>query len=266
MSSVCPGLAADAATLLCALQLGDSSFPTGGYTLSHGLETAIEIGRVRDATDAEVYLRVLLEDIVGPTDLVALVSAARAATDLAEVVAIDCALDARKLAREPREASRRAGRAMLAIAAVLIPDPHPLPLSYEGRGERDFPPPLGEGWSEGVPGQPLATYAEAVQMSNAPGTHAVVFGLVTRLLGLTPETAACVYVHGFAASFASALGRLLPVDHLTIQALIRRGHAVAVPTIERALATPWSAMASAAPEAEVFSLIHERSLMRAFAT
>ncbi len=41
-----------AESLLAALQLGDSLFPSGGFTLSHGLETLAELGLVSDASDA----------------------------------------------------------------------------------------------------------------------------------------------------------------------------------------------------------------------
>ena len=277
MSGPRPSTPGSAATLLLSLQLGDSALPTGGYTLSHGLEAAVEIGRVRDVADAEEYLRVLLEGVVGPTDLVAVVNAARAAQDLAEVIAIDRALNARKLAREPREASRRAGRAMLAIAEVLVRIPSP---DASPRTEREHTSliageiaggvrrPIDRSGSpgNGVPERLLAAYADAIRRGDAPGTHAVVFGCVARWLGLTAEAAACVYLHGFLVSFAGALGRLLPIDHLQVQALVRRGHAVAVPVIDRAVETPWWDMASSAPEAELLSLVHERSLMRAFAT
>jgi len=226
----------DLAALLAALQIGDSAFPTGGYTQSHGLEAAVAIGRVRDLPTAEAYLHSLLAGVVGPTDVVALVHAATA-TDLGTVVAIDRALFARKLAREPRQASQRAGRALLAVLPAL-----------------------------GVPSPLLRAYAEAVRSGRTPGVQPVAFGLVAGWLGLDPAVAAAVYLHSLLLSCVGALGRLLPVDHLALQGLVRRAPPLVQTVVARALATPWRRMATSAPEVEILAMVHERTLMHAFAT
>ena len=56
----------DPLALLAALQLGDSLFPSGGFTLSHGLETLSAAGLVRDADSLQEWLESTLSCQVGP--------------------------------------------------------------------------------------------------------------------------------------------------------------------------------------------------------
>ncbi|MEL6816951.1 MAG: urease accessory protein UreF, partial [Cyanobacteria bacterium J06598_3] len=57
------------------MQLADSFFPSGSYTLSHGLESLVQAGRITSAKDVETFVRLLLCNKVGGTDLVALAHA-----------------------------------------------------------------------------------------------------------------------------------------------------------------------------------------------
>ena len=69
----------DDGVLLAALQLADSAFPSGAYTLSHGLETLIEDGIVRDVDDIGRCLRANLMGRAARGDLAALLAVHRAA-------------------------------------------------------------------------------------------------------------------------------------------------------------------------------------------
>ena len=97
---------------LGSLQLADSFFPGGGYTLSHGLESYAEAGLL-DATSLTAISRDLIRLSVGPSDAVALAITMRGAQqgDLDLIAAADQRLTAVKLAREPRQASIRLGTA-----------------------------------------------------------------------------------------------------------------------------------------------------------
>ena len=137
---------------LSALQLSDTFFPTGLYTLSHGLEAFVQTGLLQKA-ELEPLLGDYLESVLGPADGVALSHAHRATEgrDLGRLMEIDRRLFALKLVREPREASRRVGERMLTTAVK----PGPIPCcGLLGR--------VGAGAS--------------------PGNSAVAFGVVTATL------------------------------------------------------------------------------------
>ncbi|WP_306673364.1 urease accessory protein UreF, partial [Streptomyces sp. UH6] len=97
--------------LLVSLQLTDSAFPSGFYTLSHGLEGFAQAGAV-DAGSLPALLHDLLRHGVGPADATALALAHRAAAaeDWETVAAVDTRLHATKLNREMRQAATRTGR------------------------------------------------------------------------------------------------------------------------------------------------------------
>ncbi|MCA9863431.1 MAG: hypothetical protein KC432_10440, partial [Thermomicrobiales bacterium] len=85
---------------LGSLQLADSFFPSGGYTLSHGLESYAEAGLL-DAGSLPAIAAGLIRASVGPSDAVALALVCRAAAtgNLDVIAEIDRRLTAVKLAR-----------------------------------------------------------------------------------------------------------------------------------------------------------------------
>ncbi|MGE3913858.1 MAG: urease accessory protein UreF, partial [Chloroflexota bacterium] len=150
--------------LLAALQLGDSLFPSGGFTLSHGLETLAERRLVQDAPTLRSWLETSVRWQVGPSDGVAAAAAWAADDDLELAGQIDRRLWATKLAREPRQASERTGRQTLSTLAT-------------------------------VAGGPLARYRREVLAGRAPGLYPVVVGLAGRQLGLGQRETILLLLH-----------------------------------------------------------------------
>ncbi len=116
--------ATDLGHLLVSLQLTDSAFPSGFYTLSHGLEGFAQQGAV-DHDSLAALLHDVLRHGVGPADATALALAHRAAAadDWDAVVATDRRLHATKLGRETRQAATRTGRQLLDLAAEVFGGP-----------------------------------------------------------------------------------------------------------------------------------------------
>ena len=117
--------------LLRLLQLADSGFPSGAYTLSNGLETLVAEGAIGDADDLAGFVRVHLLAKFARSDLIALLAAhdaggepADAAADddqLDRIVAIDRRLTAAKIAADDRLGSARVGRRLATEVARLAP-------------------------------------------------------------------------------------------------------------------------------------------------
>src|SRR5262249_43645112 len=138
-------------SLLSLLQLSDSAFPSGRYTLSYGLEALVQSGHLTVPEERSTLVRLLCDSIhfgAAPSDGLALACAHRAVGDAGadfELLAlVDARLTAVKLPREVREASTRTGRALLSTAVAAIG------------------------------GRALHDYAERIRHGGSPGNHAVV--------------------------------------------------------------------------------------------
>ncbi|MFA1545915.1 urease accessory protein UreF [Actinomadura chokoriensis] len=223
--------------LLAQLQLTDSGFPSGLYTLSHGLEGHVQLGRA-----APEDLRDLVSDLVraaGTADAAALALAHRAvaAGDWDLLVETDRRLHAIKLNREQRRASVRTGRQVLDTAG----------------------PAFGSA--------PAARLAALVADGATPGTHAVVVGAVHAGLGVPVRDAVASDLYAFAASCAAATVRLGRLDFRRAQALLREVRPDLVRAAGAALAArdPRDLHASA-PAADAVAAVHERAEARLFIT
>jgi urease accessory protein len=231
------------AEFLAVLQLSDSGFPSGRYTLSHGLEAFAQEGLL-ERPCAPGALAVLLGDCirfgVAPSDGLALALANRAVDadtgiDVELVVRIDLRLSAVKLAREVRETSARTGRALLAAAPA-------------------------------VAGVPMQGYADLVEVGHTPGNHAVVLGLLGALLGVSPFDAVAGELSAFSTGWVAAAVRLGLTDHLTAQLVLRRVRPVLVEAAERTLVGTVDDIASCTPLPDVMSMRHEHAELRLFSS
>lgn len=228
---------------LSLLQLSDSSFPSGRYTLSHGLEALAQSGRF-EVGDTEATLTSLLADCIrfaiAPTDGTALACAHRAvardvAFDIDLASRADARLTAAKLAREPRETSIRTGRALLGTASVLV-------------------------------GEPLRRYAGHVREGRAPGNHAIVLGLVCAELGVPAMLAVTGELYAFSASWAAAAVRLGVIDHRAAQRVLHSVRPVTAAAARTAVAHDVSHIRSCTPLLDVMSMRHEQADLRLFAS
>lgn len=223
--------------LLVSLQLTDSAFPSGFYTLSHGLEGYAQAGAV-DADSLPLLLEDLLRHSAGPADATALATAHRAAAagDVRRITETDRRLYATKLVREVRQAATRTGRQFLGVALDLFG------------------------------GRVIAGYHRAVKDREAPGTQAVAAGVVHSAAGVPVRQAVASDLFAFSASFAGAALRLRLADHLGAQALLRRVAPVIEETTEQALRRAPEDIGGTAFTADVMSGRHERAEARLFAT
>ncbi|WP_435838315.1 urease accessory protein UreF [Streptomyces albidoflavus] len=223
--------------LLTSLQLTDSAFPSGFYTLSHSLEGFAQAGAV-DRASLPRLLKDLLRHGVGPCDATALALAHRAAAaeDWEAVAAVDRRLNATKLNREMRTAATRTGRQLLDLAAEVFQRPG------------------------------IDRYHGEVEARRAPGTQAVAAGVVYAATGVPARQAVAADLFAFCASFAGAALRLRLTDHRLAQVLLRRTAPVIEETTERALARGLADLGATTFAADIMSARHERAEARLFAS
>jgi urease accessory protein len=232
------------ASLVSILQLSDSAFPSGRYTLSYGVESLAQSGHLHVSGESSTLLTLLGDSIrfgVAPSDGVALACAHRAVgpdgdVDVALVTRVDARLTAVKLIREAREASTRTGRAVLSTATAAI----------DRSGLREF--------------------AQRVADGRSPGNHAVVIGLLSARLGVPRLQAIVGELYAFSSGWVAAAVRLGLVDHRTAQGLLHRVRPVITEAASNVVDRDIEQISSCTPLLDVMSMRHEQAELRLFAS
>jgi len=222
--------------LLSLLHFADTSFPTGGYAHSFGLERYCQAGIVRDADGIERFLCAQLEGAAGPCDATAAVGTARAIArgDVDGCHQIDLTVDAMKPVREFREGSRQMGRQTLRVSSALTGD------------ER------------------LGAYLEAVNAGTAPGHHAPAFGMAAGIFGWSAEATAASFLYSTTALLVGAALRLLPIGQMTGQRVLWRLHPVIARVAREAADRDPADLFTFAPGLDIAGMLHARLETRLF--
>ncbi|MFB6986832.1 urease accessory protein UreF [Streptomyces sp. NPDC056230] len=223
--------------LLTGLQLTDSAFPSGYYTLSHGLE-GFQQARAVTPRGLPALLQDLLRNSAGPGDATALALAHRAVTadDWAEVVAVEQRLHATKLGREARQAAVRTGRQLLDLAAEVYRTPQ------------------------------IEQYQALYREGAVRGCQPVVAAVVHAANGLSTRQAVTCELFAFAASFVGAAVRLRLTDHRRAQVVLHGAARVIEETVDAALRRELADIGGCVPVADVMAGRHERAEARLFAS
>ncbi len=106
----------DVAEALALMQYGDSAFPAGGFAFSWGVEGLAADGLLAGGGELDGLVVDHLQHRWSPMDRPLLVAAWRA-PDAAALRVVDLDIEALTPVAEMREGSRRAGRALIGVAA-----------------------------------------------------------------------------------------------------------------------------------------------------
>ena len=221
--------------LLVALQLGDSIFPTGSFTLSHGLETLAEQGLIRTPPELQAWLGTMLRWQIAPSDGVAAAAAWTCHEQIGELAGIEACLVSLKLAREPREASLRTGRQLLRLVAAFA-------------------------------GEPLRPVRQAVAKGRLGGYAPLVLGVVGRVCGLDRRATVLLLLHQYVSTVLGAALRSIDLDHVQAQRLRFELAPALASACELSLRLGWEDMYACVPQTELMAMLHERAEVRLFAT
>jgi urease accessory protein len=211
------------------LQLGDSALPIGGYSHSWGLETAIDQGLVRDASDLEEWVRSSLTQALGPLEGVIVANVCRAVQN-ANWQAVRNANDLLQASLTPpslRSASAEMGMQLFALAEgwpwaekVLS---EWLVVSGQKSEVRERRAESRDRWSKGTHHLPLPTHHSPLTNTDQ-WHHAVVFATLAAAAGATPTEAVSVYLHQAALGMIGAGVRAIPIGHTHGQQILARLH------------------------------------------
>lgn len=223
---------------LVLMQLADSFFPSGSYTLSHGLESLIQAGEIQNTEDLVVFFKLLLRNKIGTCDLVALVYAYRGSSqgDLAAIRQADSQLFAISLIETTRQTQRQSGRALLMVARST--------------------------WQNEL--LEILDRDRALNQFNC--LHPIVFGVVGSIAGLNETDTMLGFLHGFVTGLFGAAIRLGRLGHLQAQQILLQ----LAPEIEvvgdRATTMSLNDMCSCTPAIDLAQMRHHKLSSRLFAS
>ena len=221
--------------LLNGLRFVDSFFPSGGFAFSFGLEAAVKDGAVRDGKDLARYVEDLLVQGIGRREAIAVAVAHEAEMTgrLAPALAVDRTLEAFKLGRDSRFASRQMGRQVIKVAAEQF---------HEHR--------------------PLLEYRRAVEEARTPGHVPVAVGLTLAVCGWSRQDTVAAFLYQTAQGMVSAAMKLLPVGQQQGQQLLA-GWGPMIAHVSHHV-TPQAGLASWSPIHDIYAMRHARLESRLF--
>jgi urease accessory protein len=208
------------------------SYPLGAYAYSHGLEQAVEAGRVRAGEDVKRYVTAVLRAGTGRSDAALFAAAHRAATaeDAAEIASLtELAAAWRATAETALEASAQ-GRAFLSVTRASWP--HPM--------------------------------LEALAALSDPPSLPVVVAVAAAAHDVPLEEALLAYLHTLAANLVSAAVRLVPLGQSEGQRILAALESEVAAAQCAALTTPPDRIGTAAAIIERCSMRHETQYTRLF--
>ncbi len=206
------------------------AFPVGAFTYSHGLEWAVEDGRVRDLATLTAWVEGIVVHGAGRTDA----DLFREAHEAVE------AGDHARFARAAEWAEALRGTAEMAMESA-----------NQGRAFLDC---LGKSW----PHEDLATWAPR------PLAYAVAVAVASALHGVALRPALTAFLHAMAANLISAAVRLVPLGQTDGQKAQAALGPVIARAVDDALARTWGDLGGAAPLIDLTSMAHETQYSRMF--
>lgn len=212
-------------------QLADSAAPTGAFSHSFGMETAMAEGRLHDENGCADWLRGYLEGTLTYSDVLAI---RLAHEDPERVRHIDAILAASLLAAEARAAAVTIGGRMIEIAR------------------------------QGFAGPRLEEYACAVAAGRAWGHPALVMALVALDHGAPWPEAALSHVMSALTSLVQVAVRAVPLGQNAGQRVLAGLHADIMAGVELATTADPAWLGAASPGVEIDELRHGQQRARMF--
>jgi urease accessory protein len=222
-------------SLLTGLRYVDSFFPSGGYAFSSGLEAAVQGGAVRNAEELSRYVVESLTTGIGEREAVAVGLAHDAGVSSLMEIALkaDQELEAMKLGRESRTASRQMGRQVIRLAA-----------NQQARHSL------------------IEDYLAAVEAEQTPGHLAVSFGLTLAVAGWSKEDSIAAFLYQTATGFVAAAMKLMPIGQREGQRLLESWIEVIERVSHKASHQP--VLQSWSPIQDIYAMRHSRLESRLF--
>ena len=223
---------------LNVMQLSDSFFPSGLYTMSNGLETVFDEKRITTADGIQEFIHTIITQQVGPTDCVALLNAYDFAKDddVNGIIKCDNALYSMRFVKESRDALCRTGSQMIKCVMAFSDN------------------------------QTLKKFFDAVTENQSPSTHPVVSGVCSYVLGVKRNSAAYMMIYGTCVSIVGAALRLGMIDHIQSQKILHNLKPTITQIVELYKNQTLRDMWQFSPEYDIIQMTHEQKFSKMFIT
>jgi urease accessory protein len=255
------------------------SFPVGAFSYSHGIEAAVEAGRVRGRASLEAWVGAILRHGAGRIDADLLRDAWLA------VFPLPSREREGPVAQQPEGEGAGAARATPSPSRFAGPS-----LSREGRGQGQLEPLMlitaradahrgtaetalearaqGEAFlatcRAAWPHPVLEAWSAALADAERAPSYAVAVGVAAACAGVPLAASLTAYLHGVAANLVSAGLRLVPLGQTDGQRALQALEPVVADCVAAALVRPPADFGGCALAAELASIDHETQYTRLF--
>ncbi|MFP6713090.1 MAG: urease accessory protein UreF [Rhodospirillales bacterium] len=212
------------------------SFPVGGYAYSHGIEYAVEDGRVKDEHDLTAWIKAALSQGTGRIDGALFCAVWQAVTDND--------MDRLRWAIERADLMRGTSEMVLESSA-------------QGQAFIDT---ILQTWES----PRLKELADVIRGMDRQITYAVAVSVVSSAAEIPLREALLAYYHAFAANLVSAGVRLVPLGQIAGQRCLQTLKPVITEITEAAITGKYDDLGTAAPLIDWASMKHETQYTRLF--
>jgi urease accessory protein len=217
------------------LQMSDSTFPTGAFSFSVGLESAVTSGLITDSDSLKQYVRSMIYQSA-TTDGVAALNTYRAtkSKNYSFILDIDTLVMLSKLNEETRIMQQRMGKKLIELACKIFPT--------------------------GL----LMKFLADIQQDITKGSYVVAQGISFAELDLSEIQLFVSQQYGVANMILSASLRCCKVTHYETQQILYDISESISKLYEDIKGLTINDMHSFIPEADVFASLHEKGKIRMF--
>ena len=220
------------------LQLSDSFFPTGLYTMSNGLESLFYRKKITP-NDIQELIRIYLLQQIGPSDCTAVGNVYNfiAKADMNGILRTDRMLFSMRLIEEVREASVRSGIQLLrCVKSFINSDEH------------------------------LNQFEKIVKSGEASGIYPISFAVACNSLSIQKKRAGLMLLYGFTVSMIGAALRMGIIQHYEGQKIIHNLKPSILLSMRSNIDRPITGMWQFAPALDIMQIDHENMSSKMFIT
>ena len=242
------------------------SFPTGGFSYSHGLEAAVAGGAVSDRASLEAWIAAIVARGGGRIDADILREAYQAAA-VGDAAALDTANrrgTAFRASAELALESAQPGAAFLAAYEAAWCAPHPGPLPARGERERSGTAVFTLAPQSGEREGPIAQRWEGEGQTPGEVCHSAVLGAAAARAGIALDDALTGYLLALAGNLVSAGLRLGIIGQTDGQRILCALEPVVARATDAATARDPADFGGASFAADLAAMAHETQYSRLF--